>query len=243
MPLVAHDRATWDPIASNAPATPPARDALRDATALTSWGLAISRALRARGRDPAPLFGLVGLDVAALSDPEARYPCRDLARLWRLAVLETGDPCFGLEVARHIAPTTFHALGFSILSSTTVREALERVVRYFQLVSDAATMTFEPRETSYRLAVGALHAQAVADEAIDALFAVAVRFCRALTDRRFAPVLVELRHARPPDDAPFARCFRAPVAFGAAANALTLEKHACDERLPGANPELARMND
>jgi AraC-like DNA-binding protein len=215
----------------------------RDPSVLSSWGLAIARALEARGRAPAALFARAGLDIAALTDPEARYPARSTARLWRLAVQETGDPCFGLEVARHISPTTFQALGFSTLSSSTLCEVFGRVVRCFRLVSEAATMSFEDRGNAYRFAIQATHGEPPADEAVDAFFAVMVRLCRLLTDRDFAPLLVELRRPRPPAPAPFARCFRAPIAFGSTDNALLFDKRTCERRLPSANPEVARMND
>jgi AraC-like DNA-binding protein len=215
----------------------------RDPSVLSSWSLAIARALEARGRAPAAIFARAGLDIAALTDPEARYPLRCTSRLWRLAVEETGDPCFGLEVARHISPTTFHALGFSILSSTTLCDVFERVVRCIRLVSEGSTMSFEDRGDAYRLVVEAAHGVPPEDEAVDALFAVMVRLCRLLTDRHFAPLRVELQRPRPPAPAPFARCFRAPVAFASADNALLLDRRTCERRLPGANPEVARTND
>jgi AraC-like DNA-binding protein len=212
-------------------------------SALSTWGLAIARALQARGHDPASLFARAGLDTAALGEPEARYPARALTRLWRLAVEETRDPCFGLEVARHVSPTTFHALGFSILSSTTLREAFERIVRYSRLVSDAAAVTFGRLDHAYRFAISGMHGEPPADEAVDALFAVIVGMGRLVIGRQFSPVLVELRRLAPPDPLPFARCFRVQVAFGAKSNALTLGLDVCEQRLTGANPQVARLNE
>jgi AraC-like DNA-binding protein len=217
--------------------------ASRGPTSLTSWGLAIARALETRGCNAAELFARVGLDFSALNDPEARYPVRAEALLWRLAVEATGDPCFGLEVARHTSPTTFHALGFSLAASGSLREAFERMVRYYRLVSDAAIIEFEQRGEFYRLSV---RTQALAEpalEAIDAVVAVAVRLCRSLTDRKFSPMAVELQRPPPADPSPFLRYFRAPVAFNSAADALTFPRAACDVRIQGANPELARAND
>ena len=217
--------------------------ARRDPTSLSSWGLAIARALETRGCQAAPLFARAGLDFSALDAPEARYPVRATSLLWRLAVEATGDPAFGLEVARHTTPTTFHALGFSLAASASLREAFDRVVRYYRLVSDAATIRFEERGATYRVEVLTEALAGPAPEAIDAVLAVAVRLCRSLTDRQFSPIGVEMRRPSPPDPAPFFRCFRAPIAFDAGADALTLPKAKCDERIQGANPELARAND
>jgi AraC-like DNA-binding protein len=215
----------------------------RDPTALTSWGLAMAKALQSRGVDAAALFGQTGLDFAALDDPEARYPIRSTARLWRLAVEATGDPCFGLEVARHTSPTTFHALGLSLAASGSLREAFERVVRYYRLVSDGATIRFEDRGDCYRISLLAEGTPYGAPEAIDAVLAVAVRLCRSLTDRKFAPLRVDVRRPAPADPGPFHRCFRCPVVFDALDDALTLDKSVCDRPIQGANPELARAND
>ncbi len=203
----------------------------------------MAKALEARGLDAAPLFARAGLDFAALDDPEARFPVRTTALLWRLAVEATGDPCFGLEVARHTSPTTFHALGFSLAASSSVHEAFERVVRYYRLVSDAASIRFEEHGAVYRVSARSSPLAHPAIEAIDALFAVAIRLCRSLTDRGFAPLAVELRRPAPPDPTPFYRCFRSPVTFDASEDAMTLPKARCDERIQGANPELARAND
>jgi AraC-like DNA-binding protein len=215
----------------------------RDPTSLTSWGLAMAKALEARGFDAPRLFERAGLDFAALDDPDARYPVRATALLWRLTVETTGDPCFGLEVARYTSPMTFHALGFSLAASSSVREAFERVVRYYRLVSDAAVIRFEEVAGAYRVSIETAPRAHPSIEAIDAVMAVAIRLCRSLTDRQFAPVAVELRRPSPPDPSPFFRCFRAPVTFGADDDAMLLPKARCDERIQGANPELARAND
>jgi AraC-like DNA-binding protein len=202
----------------------------------------MARALQSRGCDAAALFARAGLDFSALGDPEARYPDEAISALWHLSVDATGDPCFGLEVARHTSPITFHALGFSLAASSTVREAFERIVRYYRLVSDGLTIRFEDVGDAYRVSArpAGLHGTR---EAMDALLAVAVRVCRSLTDRSFAPVRVEVAGPPPPDPSPFSRYFRAPVVFDAPEHALLLGKPECDRLIPGANPELARNND
>lgn len=213
-------------------------------TSLSSWGLAIRSALESRGIDAIELFQRAGLDVAALDDPLARYPLAATTRLWRLAVEATGDPAFGIEVARHARPTYFHALGFSLAASSSLAEAFERVVRYFRLVSDAAEMTLEPLEASYRFTVHLVDpAQRPADEAVDAFMAVAVRVCRALRDRNYNPQSVSLRRSAPPDETSFRRYFRVPVTFRAPSDVLVFDKSSFDERLAGGNAELARLND
>jgi AraC-like DNA-binding protein len=202
----------------------------------------MARALASRGCDAPTLFARAGLDFSALADPEARYPQQATSALWRLSVEATGDPCFGIEVARHTSPTTFHALGFSLAASSTVHEAFERVVRYYRLVSDEATIRLDDLGDAYRVSARPVGRHSCR-EAMDALLAVAVRICRSLTDRSFAPRRVEIAGPAPADPSPFFRYFKAPVAFNAAEHALVLGKAECDRRILGANPELTRTND
>jgi AraC-like DNA-binding protein len=212
-------------------------------TALGSWGLAIVAALRSRGVDAEALLARVGLSTDALADPGRRHPLEVTTRLWRLAIEATGDPAFGIEVARHTGYQTFHALGFSVATSATLREALERIARYFAIVSDAADVRLDPDGARLRLSVHLRPSADPADEAVDAFVAATVRLCRTLCGRDFNPQSVELRRRAPADPAPFLRYFRVAPVFGAPLDALTFDRRAAEGRLPTANPELARAND
>jgi AraC-like DNA-binding protein len=216
----------------------------RSATALSTWGLAIASALEARGCSSRQLFEQAGLDYAALGEPNARYPVSATTRLWRLAVEATGDPCFGIEVARHARFNHFHGLGFSLAASSSLREAFERIIRFFRLVTDAVHMHFEEHETELRLGADlSTDSEQPADEAIDAFVALGIRVCRVLRDRSFNPISVELRREAPPDPTPFLRYFRVMPTFGAAHDIVTFDRETFEAKLPTGNIEVARVND
>ncbi|WP_295683395.1 AraC family transcriptional regulator [uncultured Nevskia sp.] len=214
------------------------------ATTLTSWARAIRKALDAAGVDSAALFAEAGLDVAALADAQARYPVARTNRLWQLAVEATGDPAFALIVARQSGLLTFHALGYSLSASATLREAFERLLRYFRVVSDGAELRFRSvgAQCIYEIAPTA-DGHAPIPEAVDAFAFVVVRLCRGLYARDHAPLEVRLRRPQPADPGPWQRAFKAPVAFGADRNELIFDAAAFDVPLETANPELARQND
>ncbi|NKF22091.1 AraC family transcriptional regulator [Solimonas marina] len=212
-------------------------------TVLSSWGRAIRRALDAAGVDSARLFAEAGLDVAALADPDARYPLEQTTRLWALAVRETGDPAFGLSVATQVTQTTFHALGYALIASGTLREAFERMVRYFRLVTDAADLKLERDGDSYRFEVGYVPGVMPAPESVDAFISLFLRFCRSQLGREFSPLRVALRRARPAQVERFDAVLRCAIDFGAARNAVWFAAEPFERALPDANPELARHND
>lgn len=214
------------------------------ATALTSWAKAIRKALEVKGLDANSLFLKAGLDVSALDNPNARYPVESTTRLWRLAVETTGDPAFGLTVASHVTPTTFHALGYSLVASATLKEAFERLIRYFRIVTDAAELAFGRRGDEYHFAIRIdPTGPQPADEAIDAFMSVNLRMCRALYNRGLSPLRVRLRRPAPAETIAFDKVFRAPLEFGADENLMAFARVPFEQPLEGANPELARHND
>lgn len=216
---------------------------MKTATTLTSWSRAVRRALDNHGCDSAALFAQAGLDLAALNDPTARYSLSSTTKLWRLSVEATGNPCFGLEVASAVTQTTFHALGYSLAASSTLKEAFERIVRYFRLVTDAVDLEFVCDGDSYRFVIRPLSASdPPADEAVDAFVSLFIRFCRAMLGRGFSPLKIRLARPRP-NSSCFEDVYRAPLEFGCAETEIWFPVEPFERRLETANPELARLND
>src|SRR5271154_23789 len=119
-------------------------------TTLGSWIKAVCRALDAAGCDSAKLLAEAGVEANALDGPTARCALSSSLRLWSLAMAATGDPAFGLKVASHIKPTSFHALSYAISASSTLKEAFERVSRRGQVGSDAVTYDLVKCGSEYR---------------------------------------------------------------------------------------------
>lgn len=231
-------------------------------TTMSSWAKAIRRTLEARGLDARALFGAAGMDWSLLDDPTARYPVAQSARLWALAVAATSDPALGLSVASHVPATAFHALGYAVMASASLREMLERIVRYFRIVSDASALELEvddhyctliahtpappPAHPSRSPPLGQEADRAAAGEpapeAIDAFLSMLVRTARSLAGRDLTPALVAFRRSQPPGDA-HQRVLRAPLCFDAPKDLVRFHRADCERPLDTANRDLARHND
>ncbi|MCJ7955423.1 MAG: AraC family transcriptional regulator [Pseudomonas sp.] len=161
-----------------------------------------------------------------------------------LAVQASGDPAIGLRVSRFVSPTTFHALGYALVASGSLREVFERIVRYHQVVSDALTLELsrEGERYCFRL-LQPVGSPAPALEAIDAFAAIYVRTCRNRLGREYAPLAVYLQRPEPADPTPWHTVFRAPVFFGAEEDRLEFAARDFDSHLDDANPELAEHNE
>jgi AraC-like DNA-binding protein len=210
---------------------------------ISSWTRVIVDALDALELDSQQVLRESGFAADALVDPNARLPARATAELWRNAAIFADDPAFGLFSSRFVRPTTFHALGYAVAASTTLREALARLLRYGHLVSDAAQLALTFEGGAARLALVHIAEGAPSFEARDAILSLIVRTCRALTSRSFTLLHVEHRRARPQEPSPYERFYRCPVSFAAPADALTFAADILDRKLVTANPQLARHND
>ncbi len=213
------------------------------ASTLATWSATILRALESRGIDPGPIATQAGIDPAALG-PDARVPRTALNRLWALAVEATGDPAFGLQVSRAAVQTTFHALGYAVLASATLREAFERIIRYRRLIGDVLELRLVDAADRCRFEIDVSAEPGIPFQAVDAIAATTVRQGRLLhAPRPCEPRLVTFMHAEPRDIEPYRRTFRVPVGFGQPVNALEYARADLDRPLPAGNAELARAND
>ena len=211
---------------------------------LTSWALMIHRALSAHAIDGGALFRRAGLDPERLRDSNARYPLTAMQRLWALATSATGDECFGLEVAQAWHPTTFHALGYSALASETLREALQRMVRYGRVVTTGARLELQQNgdEVTVKL-LGSLPDAQMVPASIDAGVASIVILCRQGRGGQIDPVHVRLSRTQPACFSRLQAFFGCPIDFGASENSLVFRAADLDAQLPTANPVLLRVNE
>ncbi|MFQ5643736.1 MAG: AraC family transcriptional regulator [Thiogranum sp.] len=190
------------------------------------------------------IFRDAGLDPDTVVSPDVRYPFSKMQCMWRLAVERTGDPCFGLAVAEHIRPQALHGLGFMWLSSDTLLDALERLVKYQRMISTVVDISMQETKASVQLNVSIRHSSVDIEHAsLDAAAGVFVNMCRMATCETFNPTRLTLKRPRPDCAERFEALFRSPVEFGAESNVLYFDPGILREPLPGANPELARAND
>ncbi|HSV37459.1 MAG TPA: AraC family transcriptional regulator [Nocardioidaceae bacterium] len=93
-----------------------------------------------------------GIPLAALVDPEAEITAGQELRLVQNLVEELGHiPALGLEAGSRYHASTHGLMGFAVLSSRTIREALQVGVRYFRLSFTFADMRLEPVGNDLRI--------------------------------------------------------------------------------------------
>ena len=213
-------------------------------TTIGSAAVLLARTLTSYGCDAAAVFAEAGLDPAPAQPLDVRYPVSRLQVVWRLAVQRSGDPCFGLSLAEQMQPQALHGLGFAWLTSETLLDAVQRLVRYQRIISTISDYRLRAQddlvELSVRLARPGVDIHPVS---IDAAMAVIVRMCRMAWQLPFRPRRLVLQRTQPRCSERFRAFFQCPVQFSAPLNAIYFDAELLGRPLPSANPELARAND
>jgi AraC-like DNA-binding protein len=231
---------------------------------LSTWALLIARALARRGIDAGELFRNAHIQPERLRNPNARYPLEGMQRLWMLALTATQDPCFGLEVGRLWHPTTFYALGYAALAASSLRDALEYLVRYCRVITTGARMELiggADAEVTLRLrtrfAIHPQYAPALA-AAVQAGIAAIVTLCREAAAQPVHPQSVLLKQPEHLKQSELLQqsellkqsarerleaFFNCPVVFGAHSDAVVYRALDLDATLPTGNPQLEHANE
>lgn len=213
-------------------------------TGLSAWILAIVKALEDAAVDPAVLMSGIGMDPSRVGDLTHRYSQDQVTSLWIAAVEATGDANFGLKVARHIRPSTFHVVGYAMSCSATLRRAAERFAHSARLISDSAAVSFEREGDGYRFSVDLnTGGRPPIYQTIDTMLAGFFLLCEWILSAPITPIEVTFRHRKPIDDTPYHDVFRCPIRYGQSINSIFFPAEVLERRVPSANEELATMLD
>ncbi len=192
------------------------------------------------GHDPVPVFARVGLTQDMLLQQGARIPLKTLDQLWEEVTALIKDPCLGLRAAEFWHPSHFNALGYAWLASSTLREALNRLYRYIQVLSQDLDIHLEDSAEGLTFTLSDSLEHAVR---MDFGMAMIMAMCRLNFGPNLKPVAVRFIHPEPFCGDQYFAFFKGPVYFDAARDSLTLATKDVDQRLPGGNMHLAEIND
>ncbi|TVQ75478.1 MAG: AraC family transcriptional regulator, partial [Chromatiaceae bacterium] len=213
-------------------------------TTLSSWALLVWEELDQRGLDADVLFRQSGLDPTHLNDPNARFPVEKLRRMWVAARELTNDPALGVAIGMRWNPTTFHALGYAWLASSTLAEGFHRLARYGRLISDQyrGELSLSGMEYRYR---GTPRTPAGDPDptAVEAITVAIIKMCRLLAGEGFSPLEIVLPIAPGASVLHLETNLRSPLKFGDQALELVLARADMEKPLRSANPELSRLNE
>ncbi len=186
-----------------------------------------------------PILKKAGLTRRQVSDPDAQIPFHKHAALLTLAAQATGDGCFGLHLSTSITPKQAGVLGYVLLNSATLGDALVNLVRYYRVLTEGPELDFKVGKKEAML-VGRITDPLVVDERQAGEFGLGnlYRACQLITGRDLRLSRVDFRHARPKEARTVKQVFGAPVRYGQDRSAMVLEAQLLVWPLETADNEL-----
>jgi AraC-like DNA-binding protein len=219
---------------------------LYEPTALAAFAAVVAETLEKDYRlDATAAFQAADLDPSLLNVANARIPSRKMEALMMAAAQQSGDPCIGLAIGNNARATTFQAISIAWLASGTLVEALQRLCRYFRVVS-TAPMRAELVDSRDRYILSIAHPDTryqPATVTVDAGNMAFVKFCRMATSDDFHPASVSFIHDDLNQPARYVEAFGTTVDFGAERDAIYFDKTSVEAPIPGGNPDLSHAID
>lgn len=206
--------------------------------------LVMKRTLEGYGLDANALFAEAGVGSPDSLGSQDRVAAVAMQKLWRMAVEASGDEAFGIRYAQNMHPMALHGLGFSWMASDTLKDAFRRMVRYYRLITTAGEIVLDKKDGGFKVCHKIPAPKGVAAPAsLDAGMALFIQLCRITKSDDFCASEVHLQRLRPVDTEPYDAFFSCPVHYDSDENYLVFNSEVMNAPLPGANPELARVND
>lgn len=197
---------------------------------------------RSLGLAAAALLAGTGLSPAAAADPATEVTGRQELQVLTTLAARVEDPvALGLALGRQYHVTTYGILGFALVSSPTLRQAITLGLRYLSLTFILVDLAFAEEGGDARLTLTADHLDPAVRDVALARDAAAIATLRA--DLGIAPAT--LRRVRlavpPPHDEDARTVLGTPVTFAAPTSEAVLDIRVLDRPLPQANPHTAAM--
>lgn len=197
----------------------------------------------ARGADGEGLLDASGIAAELLGDPDARVPVSSMATLVRRAIDATGEPGLGYEIGLGSSLTSHGIMGFGMLASPTVRDAILLGVEFLQL--RVPVLSAALRVDGDVAAVSVVETVPLGDlrqVLLDTFLVKLARLGRALADGRLGSQDLELwfDYARPAYHERLADRLP-PMRFGMGSNEVRFDAAVLELRPATADPANARL--
>lgn len=213
-------------------------------TSSCTWVKALLAMFAAEGADTAGLLRAAGMQAERLQRPSERFGADEVTLLWELAIARTGNVVLGLDrdlCARHV---DFDVLGYAMLSSPDLRDALSHMARYMAVISDAASFELVASGSDEWLVLGGSgYTRPVPPQRYAYGLLALLLLCEWLTRRPLVPQRIEFKFPAPQACARYADVFRCDVRFGCGENRMLLHREQLRSPIPSRNAALLTMHE
>lgn len=214
-------------------------------TSLSLWIDVAHTILTDAGYDADKILTAQGVAVGdAVGSDADRFDVKLIAEVWRELARLTNDPAIGLHAAeKYFQPASWQALGLSVLCSSSLHDAFQRLERYGVVISNAARFAVDVNEQGVALQIAPrLDSYVLGEEAVDFGAASIMKLFRMIYPGQLKPASVELFRKAESVEV-FNDYFSCEVTFSTPSVFLRFSHEDAERALPMGNEELATYQD
>ncbi|MFN7648703.1 MAG: AraC family transcriptional regulator [Acidobacteriota bacterium] len=179
-----------------------------------------------------------------LAMPDAMVDGPAVDRVWQVVLAETQDRDLGLHIGEAFQPASLGIVGFAMMSSTTLGGALDKAIRYWNLMSDATSIRLrsEGGVAGLELLVHELPGNFLLTNRhpAESSLAAAMALARTLTGRALTLTDVGSTYPRVAQTLEYERIFGRKVRFEAESNRIYFPAACLEWPVLYSNPEMLR---
>ena len=214
---------------------------LTDASSLANMAYLIGDTLRAEyDIDPTPIYEELGIDSAGPESAGARISNKVLNQLWERAAEESGDPALGVKMGLRMQPSRFFVIGHAWLASSTLVEAMERLIRYEVILDSGITdIGFEKKGDVYVISESYPNpADYPGKLSLDMSIVSLIMLCEAAMHEPVLPIRLELMVPSDTLTDIYGDLINGPIITGCKRNELHFFAEDLEKPLPGSIPDI-----
>lgn len=189
--------------------------------------------------DTSALLASLGLDPAALGDPDARIAIDEYISIEEEAARVAADPYFGLHMGEFAEAGSWSILGYMMMNCRTLGEAFEKSAKYYRIIGDLIEGRVSLRKGKVKVALTVPpNAPALSRHCYESVISSSVTMMRTLSGIDISPLEVGFSYPEPESRREYDRIFRCPVAFGQSETSMTIDPAIARIGVLYANPAL-----
>lgn len=193
------------------------------------------------GLDPYRMISTNGLPTACLSDPDIRVSSVAVVRLLEASAALSGKPDFALRLAEKRSLSNLGPMALLVREQPTVRKALEALIGYMHLHSEALFLNLEEHDDLAILTLAIDTGRPIpVKQGVELGVAFLHRSLQHLLHERWKPLAVHFAHDAPMRRDAHRRFFGTTVEFNQDQSGIVCRRSDIDVALPTADAALAR---
>jgi len=216
---------------------------------LSGWMIPFTKAMEACQIDSTQALQVAGFESQFVSDQESRIAVGKFDKLLEYCNQQNGREDFSILVAQNFHPGVFHALSYAMMTSSTLKDAMECLSQYKRVVSNTCRldMVEEGPDLVFDLHVFDYHdtnRKVLSRSVTETFLATMVQFSREVLNSELILKKVKFCFPKPGCDIQYLLdFFQCEVEYNAATSVLVFDSYQASRPLLGGNPEISQAHE